>query len=117
MYDASAKVPTGILSGKSVDFGDYDECLEINTTGLNFKSKYCIISIHFSPSQKLYPNYYKIAPPNLTSSVPVWEAVKVRTYFHNFITIIIDSIHNTNNIQDRIKRRGSGSICPGVPKL
>ncbi|VVC43145.1 Nose resistant-to-fluoxetine protein, N-terminal [Cinara cedri] len=76
MYDASVGFPTGILSGKSIDFGDYDECLEINTTGLGFKLKYCIVNIHFSPSHKLYPNYYKIAPPTLTSSVPVCEAVK-----------------------------------------
>ncbi|VVC24505.1 Nose resistant-to-fluoxetine protein, N-terminal,Acyltransferase 3 [Cinara cedri] len=77
MYDASAKFPTGILSGKSIDFGDYDECLETDMTGLDFKSQYCIVKINFSPSDKLYPNYYKIASPNLTSSVPVWEAIKL----------------------------------------
>lgn len=87
MYDASAKFPTGILSGKSTDFGDYDECLETNTTGLGFKSQYCIVKIHFSPSEKLYPDYYKIASPNLTSSVSVWEAVKVCTNFRYFILI------------------------------
>lgn len=77
VYDASAKFPTGILSGKSFDFGDYDECLETNTTGLGFEPQYCIVNIRFSPSAKLYPNYYESAPPKLTSTVPVWEAVKV----------------------------------------
>lgn len=78
MYDASAKFPTGILSGKSVDFGDYDECLETNTISLDFKPQYCIVNIRFSPSVKLYPNYYNTTPLNiLNSSISAWEAVKV----------------------------------------
>lgn len=79
MYDSSSKFPTGILSGKSVDFGDYDECLETNTTGLGFKPQYCVVNIYFSPSIKLYPTFYNDKPPMLNSSVPVWEAVKVHT--------------------------------------
>lgn len=79
MYDASAKFPTGILSGKSTDFGDYDECLETNTTGLDFKSQYCILSIRFSPFHEMYPNYYDLSSPKLSPLVPVWEAVKVWT--------------------------------------
>lgn len=78
MYDASAKFPTGILSGKSTDFGDYDECLETNTTNLDFKPQYCIVNIRFSPSVKLYPNYYKTTSLNIiNSSISAWEAVKV----------------------------------------
>lgn len=78
VYDASAKFPTGILSGKSVDFGDYDECLETITTGLDFKPQYCMVNIRFSPSVKLYPNYYTTtALNNLNSSNSAWEAVKV----------------------------------------
>eukprot|EP00102_Acyrthosiphon_pisum_P022676 XP_016659886.1 PREDICTED: nose resistant to fluoxetine protein 6-like [Acyrthosiphon pisum] len=78
MYDASAKFPTGILSGKSVDFGDYDECMETNTNSLDFKPQYCIVNIRFSPSVKLYPNYYKTTPLNiLNSSISAWEAVKL----------------------------------------
>jgi hypothetical protein len=78
VYDASAKFPTGILSGKSYDFGDYDECLETNTTGLNFKPQYCIVNIRFSPSSKVYPNYYDNLAPKLNQSVSAWEAVKVK---------------------------------------
>lgn len=79
VYDASAKFPTGILSGKSTDFGDFDECLETNTTGLDFKSQYCLLNIRFSPFHEIYPNYYDFQSPKLGSLVPVWEAVKVRT--------------------------------------
>lgn len=78
VYDASAKFPTGILSGKSTDFGDYDECLETNTTNLDFKPQYCIVNIRFSPTVKLYPNYYKTTSLNIiNSSISAWEAVKV----------------------------------------
>lgn len=86
MYDASAKFPTGILSGKSLDFGDYDECLETDTTDLDFKPQYCIVNIRFSPSVKLYSNYYNTTPPKLSPKISVWEAVKViyiLSIFHN----------------------------------
>lgn len=88
MYDASAKFPTGILSGKSFDFGDYDECLETNTAGLDFKPQYCVVNVRFKPSIKLYPNYYTPILPELSSSAPIWEAIKV----YIFITIIYTMI-------------------------
>lgn len=87
MYDASAKFPTGILNGKFYDFGDYDECLETDTTGLDFKTQYCIVNIIFSPSFKLYPNYYNTSLSKLSPLVSAWEATKV-TITRNFMTTI-----------------------------
>lgn len=77
MYDASSKFPTGILTGKSFDFGNFDECLKTVTTGLEFNPQYCIINIRFSPSEKLYPNHYNITPTKLNPLDSVWKATKV----------------------------------------
>lgn len=77
MYDASSKFPTGILAGRSYDFGNFDECLKTITTGLDLSTQYCIISIHFLPTTKLYPHYYNITPSNINPRDSVWESTKV----------------------------------------
>ncbi|CAH1710164.1 nose resistant to fluoxetine protein 6-like isoform X1 [Aphis gossypii] len=76
MYDASSKFPTGILAGRSYDFGNFDECLKTITTGLDLSTQYCIISIHFLPTTKLYPHYYNITPSNINPTDSVWESTK-----------------------------------------
>ncbi|XP_025194462.1 nose resistant to fluoxetine protein 6-like isoform X2 [Melanaphis sacchari] len=76
MYDASSKFPTGILAGRSYDFGNFDECLKTVTTGLDLSPQYCIISIRFLPTTKLYPHYYNITHSNLNSTGSVWESTK-----------------------------------------
>lgn len=57
MYDASAKLPSGILQGNVNQYGDFDECLSINAVFKNQKSKaesgensgiqgkYCLVNI------------------------------------------------------------------------
>lgn len=55
MYDASAKLPSGILQGNINQYGDFDECLAINAVFKNPKQKsedssgiqgkYCIANI------------------------------------------------------------------------
>lgn len=77
VYDASSKFPTGILAGSSFDFGNFDECLGTVTAGLDFEPQYCIINIRFSPTPKLFPNYYNITHSKLNISDSVWEATKV----------------------------------------
>lgn len=77
MYDASSKFPTGILAGRSYDFGNFDECLKTVAAGLELSPQYCIISIHFLPTAKLYPKYYNITPTNLNPTGSVWESTKV----------------------------------------
>lgn len=82
VYDSSSKFPTGILAGKSFDFGNFDECLKTATTGLDFEPQYCIINVRFSPTSKLYPNYNNITPSNLNPTDSVWEATKVIIYLY-----------------------------------
>lgn len=51
MYDASAKLPSGILQGNINQFGDFDECLLINAVfkkakdSSGIKGKYCLANI------------------------------------------------------------------------
>lgn len=87
VYDASSKFPTGILAGRSFDFGNFDECLKTVTTGMEFEPQYCIINVRFSPTEKLYPNYYNTTPSKLNPNDSVWEATKVR-YLNTFFSVL-----------------------------
>ncbi|CAG5010488.1 unnamed protein product [Parnassius apollo] len=42
MFDATAKPPSGILSGNANQYGDFDECLDIDGT---VRGKYCLASL------------------------------------------------------------------------
>ncbi|KAF5298600.1 hypothetical protein FQR65_LT09695 [Abscondita terminalis] len=49
MFDATAKLPSGILSGNLNQFGDYDECLSVQ------QSQYCLAEINLdNVEDKLY---------------------------------------------------------------
>lgn len=93
MYDASSKFPTGILAGRSFDFGNFDECLKTVTTGLELSPQYCIISIRFLPTAKLYPNYNNITPSNLNPTDSVWEGLSTKVSYP-----CIDSLDSNFNI-------------------
>lgn len=41
MFDATAKPPSGILSGNVVQYGDFDECLSVEN------AQYCLAEIDF----------------------------------------------------------------------
>ncbi|EFA04173.1 O-acyltransferase like protein [Tribolium castaneum] len=45
MYDASAKLPTGILNGNVNQLGDFDLCLQANERRLGIRGKYCLASM------------------------------------------------------------------------
>lgn len=42
VYDASAKIPSGILSGNVNQFGDFDQCLRVNDQKWGVKGQYCL---------------------------------------------------------------------------
>lgn len=81
MYDASSKFSTGILAGKSFDFGDFDECVNTVTKGLEFEPQYCIINVHFFQTSKTYPNYSNTTNYILNPRDSVWKAIKVSCSF------------------------------------
>lgn len=55
MYDASAKIPSGFLSGNLNQYGDFDECLNtVSPTNENIQGKYCLSYIQVAvPSDNL----------------------------------------------------------------
>lgn len=48
MYDSSAKIPSGILSGNVNQFGDFDQCLNVNEQELGIKGQYCLAFIEMT---------------------------------------------------------------------
>ncbi len=42
VYDASAKVPSGILSGNINQYGNFDQCLSVHEPSNFFQGKYCL---------------------------------------------------------------------------
>lgn len=42
MHDASAKIPSGILSGNINQLGDFDACLDVQAPNAEFSGKYCL---------------------------------------------------------------------------
>lgn len=72
--DASAKIPSGILEGTAMEFGAYEECLDIrvqassrnSTTGRElFRGQYCTLALQHS----LMSSTHKEEPPEIVSSI------------------------------------------------
>lgn len=60
MYDANAKVSSGILNGNVNQYGDFDQCLNAEVESLNFKSQYCLAHIQPKVSSNYrYLNYLR----------------------------------------------------------
>lgn len=50
VYDASAKLPSGILNGNINQFGDFDQCLDVTSNQKDFQGQYCLAYIQiFTP--------------------------------------------------------------------
>lgn len=65
VFDASSKFPTGLLSGSTFDFGNFDECIEIQVplTEEKIQGRYCMAKFHISPpgpkhEEKKYSKFY-----------------------------------------------------------
>lgn len=52
VYDASAKLPSGILNGNVNQFGDFDQCLNVLSKNGNFKGKHCLATVQLTLSDK-----------------------------------------------------------------
>ncbi|CRK96891.1 CLUMA_CG009993, isoform A [Clunio marinus] len=60
MYDASAKLTSGILNGNVNQFGDFDQCLETIIEKKSFQAQYCLAYIQPSVSSNFkYLNYLR----------------------------------------------------------
>ncbi|XP_015127068.1 O-acyltransferase like protein [Diachasma alloeum] len=50
MYDASAKIPSGVITGNYKQLGNYDECLRVKS-GYGFVGKACSAKVQFTISE------------------------------------------------------------------
>lgn len=48
MHDASAKIPSGVLSGNINQLGDFDECLNVKAPNNEFTGKYCLTYVQMT---------------------------------------------------------------------
>lgn len=60
MYDASAKLPSGILNGNLNQYGDFDQCLSVASKNRTFRGQYCLTNIMFAlPKNFHFLNYLR----------------------------------------------------------
>lgn len=60
VYDASAKVSPGILSGNVNNFGDFDECLQSRSSNSDTSGQYCLAYVKIDvPDELLHLNKLK----------------------------------------------------------
>lgn len=52
VYDASAKLPSGLLNGNINQFGDFDECLNVHNPQDGLIGRYCLAYIQISVPKK-----------------------------------------------------------------
>lgn len=48
MHDASAKMPSGLLSGNINQLGDFDECVNAKAPNDEFSGKYCLTYVQMT---------------------------------------------------------------------
>lgn len=59
MHDASGKLPSGILDGNVNQFGDFDQCVNVNDPITGIKGKYCLAYLQISLAKDDYhPEVY-----------------------------------------------------------
>lgn len=60
MNDATAKITSGVLNGNINQFGDFDECLNVEAPDGDFQGKYCLAYLQPTVSKSLkYTNYLR----------------------------------------------------------
>jgi Nose resistant-to-fluoxetine protein, N-terminal domain len=92
VFDASAKIPVGLLAGATFQMGHFDECLQVGseespTEVVPFpapiKSKYCLAKLVLTPQHDTYPGFNRIDRPHAFSLqydplMSAWEKLMVR---------------------------------------
>jgi hypothetical protein len=60
VYDASAKMSSGILNGNVNRLGDYDQCLGVVAESEEYRGKYCLAYVQPTVDSKLkFLNYLR----------------------------------------------------------
>jgi hypothetical protein len=79
VYDASAKIPSGILNGNINQFGDFDQCLGANDESLGIKGQYCLAFIELS------------LPPNANEK---WKYILDLVHSHSAFRSRLEDVSN-----------------------
>lgn len=56
VYDASAKLPSGLLNGNVNQLGDFDQCLAVKQPDGEVRGQYCLASIEIKPKNGQNPS-------------------------------------------------------------
>lgn len=60
VHDATAKLPSGLLNGNVNNYGDFDECLNVDATSEDFQGKFCLAHLQPTTSKPLkFTNYLR----------------------------------------------------------
>lgn len=81
MFDATTKFPSGILYGSSYDFGNYDECLEVEIPlqDRTLSGKYCMAKFTFNYKQNNTNEMsWMKTEVHYPASQTVWRKINVR---------------------------------------
>ncbi|KRT84485.1 hypothetical protein AMK59_59, partial [Oryctes borbonicus] len=54
MYDATAKLPSGLLHGNILQFGDFDLCMKSSNPVHKIYGQYCLANIQFEVPSSVY---------------------------------------------------------------
>lgn len=76
MYDANAKLSSGLLNGNINQIGDFDQCINTDASDDQFQGKYCLSHIMFDiPKSHEYLNHLKHRMLALNAIVSEFEDV------------------------------------------
>lgn len=78
VWDASAKVPVGLLTGTNTQLGNYDECLGVRSP---LQSQYCLVTVMIQ-----VPTGHDTLDPETEEYLPTssaWDKIHVSTWQQN----------------------------------
>jgi hypothetical protein len=91
VFDASAKLPVGLLAGNTYQLGHFDECLQVGyeeaptdvvPVPAPVQGQYCLARLKLSPQPQTYPGFTRKNVPHAFSlqydpNLSAWEKFMV----------------------------------------
>ncbi|XP_045498211.1 uncharacterized protein LOC123696195 [Colias croceus] len=91
--DASAKIPSGVLTLNAFDYGDYYECLDIDqsVSDMHIQGKYCVINIPFEQKSSKFNMYKSMLPKFSTNDLMELLPDQLIIYFKSLLANVENS--------------------------
>lgn len=115
MADAWGSKPSGLLYGNFYDFGNFDECLKINTqiNGTTIKGKYCLLSA--SMGEILDIAALKAMPVNIGTCFPAsCSAAQARTHLDQVLQSYSLNISSSLSISESTCQTNESKTWDGL---